>query len=542
MAETDNKKVISVVKRYDTLYSDRAVWHDHWQDIRELVRPDTGDFTYSAYKGERKTEKIYDGTAPWALNMLTSSLNSYMTSAIDRWFQVESREIPASMLDHDSLLWLEFVSDRIYEEYAKPESMFNSALSEFYLDECAFGTASIFQRWDSRRGHIVFKSCPLHNSFISENSNGLVDTMYFMHQLKGRQIEQMFPESAPSVVTSEKGQDRGFEVIHAVFPRDDRAAEKLNKTNMAFASIWVLKSPRTLLREDGFHGFPYHTSRWVKLAGEIYGRSPAMMCLPDIKMLNQMSKVIIKSAQKVVDPPLVVPDDGFVLPIKTFPGALIYKESGADNIEPLITNGQVGVGLEMMNQVREQIVRSFYVDWLLQQKNNVEMTATEVMDRREERFRMLGPVTSRQQSEMHGPMVARSYDLLSRSGSFPPPPPQLSGTQLKVGYISAAARAQRAGKVTAMRQFLEEIAGVAQTAPDAVDAVDFDKYVQEVARHRDVPRTIIRSEESVGQIRQRRMEAEQEQQQMEAAQGMAGALKDLSVADVNAAKAGQPRQ
>ena len=46
-----------------------------------------------------------------------------------------------------------------------------------------------------------------------------------------------------------------------------------------------------------------------------------MTALADIKMLNRMSEVTIRAAQKQVDPPLLVPDDGFMLPVRTIPGS-----------------------------------------------------------------------------------------------------------------------------------------------------------------------------------------------------------------------------
>ncbi len=45
-------------------------------------------------------------------------------------------------------------------------------------------------------------------------------------------------------------------------------------------------------------------------------------------MLNEMSKTTIKAAQKQVDPPLLVPDDGFILPVRTVPGGLNFYRAG----------------------------------------------------------------------------------------------------------------------------------------------------------------------------------------------------------------------
>ena len=83
------------------------------------------------------------------------------------------------------------------------------------------------------------------------------------------------------------------------------------------------------------------------------GRSPAMVALPDVKMLNLMSKTIIQAAQKQIDPPLLVPDDGFLLPIRTQPGGLNFFRSGSrDTITPLNTGANIPIGINMEEQRR----------------------------------------------------------------------------------------------------------------------------------------------------------------------------------------------
>ena len=102
-----------------------------------------------------------------------------------------------------------------------------------------------------------------------------------------------------------------------------------NSKNMDFISCHVHEESGALLRESGFREFPYVVPRYLKSSSnEIYGRSPAMNALPDVKMLNTMSKTTIKAAQKQIDPPLMVPDDGFVLPVRTVPGGLNFYRYG----------------------------------------------------------------------------------------------------------------------------------------------------------------------------------------------------------------------
>jgi hypothetical protein len=95
------------------------------------------------------------------------------------------------------------------------------------------------------------------------------------------------------------------------------------------ASVYYHADTRMLLSEGGFDDFPFMVPRFVKDSVSTYGRSPAMNALPDVKMLNKMSEVTIRAAQKQIDPPLMVPDDGFMLPVRTTPGSLNFYRGGA---------------------------------------------------------------------------------------------------------------------------------------------------------------------------------------------------------------------
>ena len=144
---------------------------------------------------------------------------------------------------------------------------------------------------------------------------------------------------------------------------------------------------KMVMSEGGFEELPYVVPRFLKATGEVMGRSPAMVALPDVKMLNLMSKTIIQAAQKMIDPPLLVPDDGFLLPIRTQPGGLnFYRAGSRDTITPLNTGANIPIGLSMEDQRRQAIRSAFYVDQLLV-GGSPNMTATEVIQRQEERMR-----------------------------------------------------------------------------------------------------------------------------------------------------------
>lgn len=529
--------VVYLLDRYNKADAQRAPFLNDWMDIRDLVRPIsvgynkmTGSYT------TLRTQFMYDGTAPDALGELAAALHSYTTNPAERWFEIGIEDQYDLTQDPDALEWLERISDIIYYYYCREDAMMNQALHEVYLDVASFGTGVLCQEWSSVIRGILFRSFPVTDCFFLENNEGRVDSIFRQVLWNLRQVEQEFG-FIPEKLAREKNQERQFEILHCTFPRTDRVPGNPFQKGKAIGSVWISVSTKELLRVSGYDSSPYHTPRWTKLAGEIYGRGPAKICLPDIKMLNAMEKTMLKAGQKAVDPPLVLANEGFLLPIKTSPGALIYKEVGTENPEPLKFEGNLQWGLEQSNQKREFIKRCFYAEWIKMEKENVEMTAYEVQDRREEKLRLMAPMLGRLVSELHGPMIQRSYSLLSDRGLIPPAPIGLAGKTLKVGYRSPASRAQLGVKAISMSKFLQELLPFAQVDPGIMDTVDMDRYAQEMAIARGVPRVILRSKEEIDSLRQEKQQANMMAQAAQLAQPATQAVKNL--ADANA-KGGIP--
>ena len=176
----------------------------------------------------------------------------------------------------------------------------------------------------------------------------------------------------------------------------------------------------------------------------------------------------------------------------------------------------------MEEQRRNSIRSAFYVDQL-QLNQSPSMTATEVLQRNEEKMRLLGPVMGRLQSELLQPLIQRSFKLLLRNGELPVPPESLQGQDIDIEYVSPLAKAQKMTDLQSMMRGLEIMLQLAEVAPvmDYLDENGLVKYLIDVA---GIPARVIRSDDQVAEIReakaeQQRMMAEQ-QQEMQAADQM----------------------
>lgn len=511
-----------------------------YQDIVDLVRPNTQDFNRTSNPGEVRTQCAYDGTAINACLELASGLHSYLTNPSERFFTLGVMGMSPDQYDEEALAWLEIVSESIYAVYGKEESGFNTALHECYLDIGAFGTSCPYQYYSQELGSVRFRAFAIADVYFREDSDGRIDHVARRILWNKRQIAQEFGEAAvPTKIAQNKQEEREYTVWHLVCPRKDRVYGKQDAGNKKFASYYVCEDTKEMISEGGYDELPYSPGRWFTFANEIYGVGPARNCLPEIRMLNVMERTLIKASQKRADPPIQVTDEGFMDPIETAPGSLIYRESGVEPAELLQFTGDIQWSVEHAEQKRNYIRKCFYFDWLKMEKENKEMTAFEVADRRNEKLQLLAPNASRIQGEQLSPMIRRTYNLLHQRGYFPPAPPSLirdpvtgARRRLMVAYISPAARAQMAIKANEMGRYVQEITPLIQIYPDIIDAVDFDKLAKKLADYRQVTRVILRTDE---QIAARRAEKQQQQQMAQMAQIAEPASKALkNVADAQA--------
>ena len=516
MAKTDLTK--KLLTRFSRLAGQRQNWETHWQEVADYMMPRKSDVTKKRTRGDKRMELIFDSSPLQALELLAASLHGMLTNPSTPWFTLRFKQENIDNED-EAKLWLESATDAMYTAFNR--SNFQQEIFELYHDLITFGTAAMFIEEDEE-DFIKFSTRHIDEVYIAENDKGRIDTIYRRFKLSARAIVQKFGDKvSQDILTMEKKDPyQEIEIIHAVYPRADFNPNKKDKKNMPFESVYMEYKNKNELSVSGFKEFPFVVPRYLKASHEIYGRSPAMTALPDVKMLNEMSKTTIKAAQKQVDPPLLVPDDGFLLPVRTVPGGLNFYRSGTrDRIEPLNIGANNPLGLNMEEQRRNAIREVFYVNQL-QLQQGPQMTATEVIQRNEEKMRLLGPVLGRLQSELLKPLIDRVFNILLRNNQLPPAPEFLSGQDIEIEYVSPLAKAQKSTELQSIMRAIEILGSLANVAP-VFDYVNFDNLVKHLAEIVGVPQKLLKSQSQVTAERQQAQQQQQEQMQMQQAQQVA---------------------
>jgi len=502
--------------RFNQLSQERITWESHWQDLADYILPNKNEIQRINTPGEKRNLKLFDSTAQQSNELLAGALHGMLTSPSSIFFGLSTGDPKIDERDDVRKFFAE-ATRRIHQ--VLNNSNFQTEMHEVYLDLACFGTATMIISEDDK-DLIRFSARQISEVFVAENNRGSIDVVYRKFKWDARQIAQEFGESNLHKNVKEaldKGDCRKFTIVHAVYPMELNIENKVFK----YHSQYLLLDEKHIISEGKMREFPYIVSRWSKGSGEIYGRSPGMTALPDIKMINEVMKTTIRGAQKTVDPPLMLPDDGMVMPIVTKPGGLnFYRAGTTDKIETFANDARIDFGFQVLEDMRLRIRQAFFIDQL-QLNQGPQMTATEVMQRTEEKMRLLGPMLGRQQSELLRPLIDRIFDVCLKKGviSEEEIPEILSDRKLDVQYSSLIAKAQRSAEVQTILRTLESVANIAQFDPTALDNFDANETVRYIAKMTDYPQELIRDSDEIEQLRQARAQQQQmiQEQQMQSA-------------------------
>lgn len=516
----------SLNRRFEAAKNDRSNFETTWQQISERVLPQAADFTSQRTNGELRTERMFDATASLAAQKAVSAIGSFVWPSNQRYqrLTVSDKGLAKSQAVK---AYMDTLTDVLFEARYSPRAAFEAQMGEAALQFFVFGTGLLFVEDNLRGQALRYKSMHLGQTFICEGAGGHVDTLFRRWDWSLRQIEQRWPGQLPPDLTSKlhTHPDTLVEVAHAVMPRTDYDPGRPGYMGWPWASCYFMPGRKHVLEDGGYRSWPFGVMRYMTSPGEVYGRSPAWLALSDIRVLNTMKRTMLQAAQKVVDPPLLLQEDGVLQAFSLAPGSLNFggvNEQGQQLVHPLITNAKVELGLDLMDKEREIIGSAFMLDVFRVLVENPQMTATQTLELLQERAMMISPIGGRIESEGLGPITERELDLLEYAGQLPPMPPEMIEAQgeYRIEYTSPMRRAMRASDGIAITRTFETVIPLAEIDPSVLDPFDIQGAAKEVAEINGMPAKLILD---AAQIKAK-SEARAQQQQVESIIGAAPAI------------------
>ena len=514
-----------IIKRLEHLTAERKTIDSTWQTIEKYITPYRGQFfedQTSEHQQDWRKREIFDSTAVNACQTLSASIHGSITSPAFRWFDLQFR-VDQLNQTQEAKEWLDDTADRIYN--ALQESNFNLEVGECYTDLVSYGTSVVLEEFtgDELTGEnieLTFSAVPIKEAYFEEDHKGGIATFYRRLMWTPSQIISKFgEENVPEKINAlhAKGSTDRMEVIYCIWKR--KGIEDVDgivaPEKRPYAYRYILKEGCCELGEEGgYYEMPAYAPRWRKTSESKWGNSPAMNALNDVLTLNELVELILRSAEKVIDPPWVTTMNNIMSDLDMRPAGLNVVRDPS-KLMPLNSAARFDVSQLQKGDLVQAIQKAFYMDQL-QLKDSPAMTATETMARMELMQRTLGPTLGRLQSDLLDPLISRTLNILFRSGQLKELPESLQqmGGDIDVSYVGSLSRSQKMDGIANVERYLGLLGGIAQFKPEVLDLFNQDKAARDLGVDLNIPAAYLNSDEDVQALRQQR--AEQQQAQFEA--------------------------
>lgn len=528
MKELDKTKGQEILRLYNSLVNERQAHALWWDKIREFVlpnRPDRLNTMYSAPDGVM-LKNVYDATAADCSNRLAAAHQSHMTSPFEVWFGYEGREGDSDQ----ARSWYKTCGEIAYREFGYSNFYPNS--HEMYRDRCALGTGCIFADNLNNESRLNFVTIPCGEFVAAEDSFGEIRTVIREIVFTAEQIVEKWPEAIlPEAIKKayEEPTQRyteKFTILHCTRKRLTRNVLAIDSRNMPYESIYCLKNSGEIIEEGGYEEWPYCVTRF-DIWSDAYGVAPARVCWPHIIGAQVTQKNLQIVGSLAINPR-----------IKTsakYVGDIDLRAGGSTVIDPndpphaqpqewaSITSYQTG----MVELERHQtLIRSAYFTDELEPfaAQTKQMSATEASYRQGEKMLVFSPTFSLFMTEFRV-LMERVFNVLFRAGKFPKPPaeimeldPHSGAAGIKspvVMYSSKYSQMLKALESNGLMSSVNIVGQIMQMSPGAIDNIDIDYVVREVARSMSAPEKMLIP---MDQVTEKRQQAQQEQLAMMAAQ------------------------
>jgi hypothetical protein len=462
-----------IIRRAEVAQRRKDLFEELYRDAYEFALPQRQLYGYweGNSVGQKKMTRVFDSTAITSTQRFANRLQSGIFPPQRKWCRLEpGMDIPQDR-KAQALAVLDLYNEKMFA--VLKQSNFDIAIGEFLLD-LAVGTAGMLVLPGDDVQPINFIPVPMFLIAYEEGANGQVDKIYRRMRMKGEAITQQWLDAElPTEVKQRIDQKPGDEVelLEATIYDAERGdwcyhvIDKTSKQEIVYRRMV---------------GNPWVISRYMKVAGEIYGRGPLLTALPDIKTLNKTLELLLKNASLAVAGVYTAADDGVLNPqtVKILPGAIIpvARNGGpqGESLRPLPRSGDFNVSQIVINDLRQNIKRVL-LDESLPPDNMSARSATEVVERMKELAQNLGSAFGRLINETMVPLVGRILQVMDERGLIDLPL-RVNGLEVRVSPVAPLAMAQNMEEINSIMQFMQIAATMGnegQLAIKTSDALDF---------------------------------------------------------------------
>lgn len=474
-----------IVKRHDVALRRKEDFRALYEDAYEFALPQRN--LYDGYYdggvgGAKKMNRVFDSTAIASTQRFANRLQSGIFPPQRKWTRLDpGTDIPEDRRD-EAQAALDVYTDKMFAVLR--QSNFDIAMGEFLLD-LSVGTAGMLIQPGDDVNPINFIPVPQYLFAIEEGANGQVDNVYRRMRMKAEAIPQQWRDAQMNDVLNRLISDKPTEDVELI------EATVLDPEKGDYCYHVIHKESKHELVYRRMKTSPWVVSRYMKVAGEIYGRGPLITALPDIKTLNKTLELLLKNASLAIAGVYTAADDGVLNPatIRIVPGSIIpvARNGGPQgaSLQLLPRAGDFNVSQIVINDLRANIKRVL-LDESLPPDNMSARSATEVVERMKELAQNLGSAFGRLINETMVPVVVKILAIMDERGIVNLPL-RVNGLEIKVSPLAPLAMSQNMEDVNNVLQFAQ----IAQGAgPEGQMSVNVGKMLDFVAEKLGIPAAV----------------------------------------------------
>jgi hypothetical protein len=452
-----------------------------WQDIAENFYPERANFTAFHTYGQDFASHLYSSYPLLARRELGDSFSVMSRPQGQEWFYMAL--IDEDQEDRASKEWMEHKTGILRRIMYTPSSRFVRSMKEGDHDWCTFGQCALSVELNRNRDGILYRSWHLRDMAWTEGYAGEIDHFYRQWRPTNAQLLQYFgKDKLHESCRDEKKRGEETKCMH-IFVPGYRYGH-----NTPYVSLYIDCDHEHLIEAVPYYYGYYVVPRWATVSDSQYAYSPAIICgLPDARLYQDMTRVLLEAGQKAVDPPLVAVRESLKSDVDLQPGGITAVSAANDRrlsdvISPLFVDKTgLGFGIELTDRVQMALAKALYLDKLNLPRGQ-DMTAYEAGIRFQEYVRTILPVFEPKEVEMEAKVCQLSFDIAFRHGAFGSVrdmPENMQGAPYQFKFVSPLSKAIEEKNTNTFHEVVRVLTEAASIDPISISNININQAVRD---------------------------------------------------------------
>lgn len=391
------------------------------RNLYEVTQPST-----------EKMDRVFDSTAINSTQKFATRMQAGIVPPFQKWQTFEPGPETPDAIKPAVIKKLQKIREQFFSLIHN--SNFDTSSSEFFMD-LASGTGVLLVLEGDDRNPIQFSAVPNAQISMDEGPMGGIDGVFRTHTIPLRNVELTWKDVNANGKTEinkklTENPNSKVSLLEATYFDPDTNKFRYEVMIKQFTTDptvgvdvlpgqgQVVGGTKLRIVERELEESPWIITRWIKVAGEVFGRGPLLFALPDIRTVNKVKEMILQRASFDVAGMWSAVDDGVMNPftIEIAPGNII-PVAAQGNLQALEPSGSFDVSQIILADLQANIKQALLDRGIPDETASVR-SPTEIVERIKELQVDIGSPFARIMSEFIIPLTNRVLGIGGRRGDI----------------------------------------------------------------------------------------------------------------------------